>query len=284
MNSSRFKKNEFKKFCALICTKPTIVSKVLSNLDNYYYEKVEVKPNKDTGKPKTYKDGTIKKRIMNPSKNELKEIQRRIKSNILAPIELPAEVHGGVQTKSNITNARPHKGNKYIFTTDLQSFYPNISHIQVYNTFLGLGFSNHFSGWLTKLTTWKYALPQGTPTSTHISNLVFLSTDRRIIELCSRESIAYTRYVDDLTFSSSHNFIDLLDPILLMVRDGGFKISYRKTDYGPNQIVTGIVVSNNKIDAPPKIKEKAQKEIALNDKQKPYLNYVQNIDKVNSNK
>lgn len=284
MNSLQFKKNEFKKLCALIGFKPTIVSEVISNIDKYYYEKVEIKKDKKTGEVKKYKDGTVKKRTIHPSTKELKAIQKSIKKNILAPIPLPDEIHGGVKKRSNITNAKPHKGNKYIFTTDLQDFYPNISHKYVHDTYLSLGFSHHFSNSLTKLTTWKYALPQGTPTSTHISNLVFLKTDYKLIQLCNDNNITYTRYVDDLTFSSPFDFKHLLNDILDIVRKNNFNLSYRKTKYKGNQTVTGINIFLNKIEAPEHIKEKSKIEIDNRTVKKPYAIYLENIQKENKRK
>lgn len=284
MNSLQFKKNEFKKLCAIIGYKPSIVSEVIANIDKYYYEKVEFKKDKKTGEIKKYKDGTVKKRTIHPSTKELKAIQKSIKKNILAPIQLPDEIHGGVKKRSNITNAKPHKGNKYIFTTDLLDFYPNISHSYVNKTYLSLGFSNHFSNSLTKLTTWKFALPQGTPTSTHISNLVFLQTDRELIQLCNANNITYTRYVDDLTFSSPIDFKHLLNDILDIVRSNNFNLSYRKTKYKGNQTVTGINISLNKIEAPEHIKEKSKIELETNAEKKPYSIYLNNISKENKKK
>ncbi len=284
MNSLQFEKNEFKKLCASIGFKPAIVSEVISNIDKFYYEKVEIKKDKKTGIIKKYKDGTVKKRTIHPSTQELKAIQKSIKKNILTPIPLPNEIHGGVKKRSNITNAKPHKGNKFIFTTDLQDFYPNISHSAVYDTFLSLGFSNHFSNSLTKLTTWKYALPQGTPTSTHISNLVFLKTDFELIQLCNENNITYTRYVDDLTFSSPFDFKHLLDDILEIIRQNNFNLSYRKTKYKGNQIVTGINVFLNKIEVPEHIKEKSRIEIKSNSEIKPYTIYLDNVRKINKQK
>ena len=281
MNSLQFKKNELKKLCAIIGFKPIVVSSVLLNVEKYYYEKVEIKKDKKTGEVKKYKDGTAKKRTIHPSTKELKAIQKSIKKNILAPIPLHKEVHGGVRKRSNITNAKPHKGNKYIFTTDLKDFYPNISHKNVYDTFLSLGFSNHFSHILTKLTTWKYALPQGTPTSTHISNLVFLKTDYELIQLCNASNITYTRYVDDLTFSSPKDFKNLLNDLLEVIKKNNFKLSYRKTKYKGNQTVTGINIFLNKIEAPEHIREKSKFEIENNTEKKPYSNYINNIQKVN---
>ena len=282
MNSSQYKRNEFKKLSATIGFKPVDVETLISNIDSYYKEWVEKKTDKKTGDFKKYKDGTIKKRTIRPSLKELKAIQGNIKNKILVPISLPDCVHGGVKGRSNITNAKPHQGNKFQFTTDLQEFYPNISSQRVYDTFVKLNFSPHFSYWLTKLTTWKFELPQGTPTSTHIANLVFLETDLQLIELCQKHEITYTRYVDDLTFSSQKDFRPLLNDILNIVTLNGFKLSYRKTKYSGKQTVTGINVYLNKIDAPEKIIEKSKAEIETNSDIKPFTNYLNNIRKTNN--
>jgi RNA-directed DNA polymerase len=284
MNSSQFKKNEFKKLCSIIGYKPLIVEQLICKLDTYYKEWVEQKTDKKTGNFKKYKDGTIKKRVLRPSLRELKTIQANIKDKILAHIKLPECVHGGVKKRSNISNEKPHQGNKYQFTTDLQEFYPNINSQQVYDTLLGLKFSPHYAHWLTNLTTWKYELPQGTPTSTQIANLVFLETDVKLIELCNFHGITYTRYVDDLTFSSPKDFCHLINDILNIITSNGFKLSYRKTKYSGNQTITGINVFINKIDAPERIIEKSKAEIKEKLDCKPYTNYLNNIRKTNVTK
>ena len=284
MNSSQFKINEFKKFCSIVCFKPDEVEKIANNLEKYYQEWIEKKLDKKTGLAKKYLDGTEKQRTIRPSQKELKLIQSRIKDKILVPIQLPTIVHGGVSGCSNITNAKPHQGKKYIFTTDLQEFYPNISSQRVYDTFCNLKFSPHFSHWLTNLTTWKYELPQGAPTSTHIANLVFLDTDLLLIDLCNKHNITYTRYIDDLTFSSQQDFQHLLSEILKIVIENNFKLSYRKTQYKGKQTITGVNVFLNKIDAPVKIIEKSKAEIAEKKDIKPYTDYLNNIRKTNVRK
>lgn len=282
MNSSqyKYKRTELKKLCFTIGVTPSILIKIMSEIDNYYKEWVEEKYDKD-GNFKRYKDGTIKYRFIRPSLKELKKIQAKIKNRILAPIKLPDCVHGGVKGRSNITNAKPHQGNKYQFTTDLQNFYPSISSQRVYETFIKLGFSIHFSHWLTILTTWKFELPQGTPTSTHIANITFIETDLQIIEFCKKHNITYTRYIDDLTFSSPHDFRHLLNDLLDIITSSGFKLSYRKTLYKGNQTITGINVFLNKIDAPKHIIEKSKMEQETNSNVKPYTNYLSNIRKTN---
>lgn len=281
MNSSPFKKYEIKKLCGIIGFRKVEIDYVLENLDIFYDEWVEKKIDKKTGEFKTYKDGTVKERTIRPSLKELKKIQRRIKDKILAPIQLPSNIHGGVRKKSNISNAKPHQGNKYQFTTDLQDFFPNISSKTVFETFIKVGFSTHYSHYLTKLTTWKYQLPQGTPTSTHIANLAFLETDLKLIELCNSHGITYTRYVDDLTFSSQKDFKPLINEIVSIVISGGFKLSHRKTQYKGNQTITGVEVFLHKIDASKKVIEKAKLEVDNPPGFKPYSNYLENIRKTN---
>ncbi len=282
MISSQFKKYQLKKFGAIIGFTPERVLYLIDNIDVFYREWFEKKFDKKKIDFKKFKDGTIKQRVIRPSSSDLKLAQHRIKNRILTPIQLPKNVHGGVKGCSNITNAKPHQGNKYVLTTDLQDFYPSITSQMVYDTFLKLGYSNHFAGYLCKLTTWKHSLPQGTPTSTHISNVVFLQTDYKLINFCNLHNITYTRYIDDLTFSCQQDFQHLIQEILNLVINSGFKISYRKTKYSGNQNITGIDVFLNKIDAPQKIKEKA--ELEIDSPFKPVTNYLNNIRKTNKNK
>jgi len=286
MNSLQFNKNESKKLSAIVGVKPDFIGQLTNgnSIDNYYDEWVEKKIDRKTGEYKKYKDGTIKERVIRPSRGEVKVIQTRIKDRILSKIELPSNVHGGVKKRSNISNAKPHQGKKYQFTTDLQNFYPSISSKRVYETLVALGYSSHFSRLVTKLTTWKYELPQGTPTSTHMANLVFLKTDVALIEFCNTLGITYTRYVDDLTFSSQQDFKPHLNTILEIVQSGGFNINYRKTKYKGEQNITGIDVFLHKVDAPQTIIERAVQEQASGSTIKPLTNYLNNIRKTNRKK
>jgi len=178
------------------------LDEIIADIDSHYNEWIEPKLDKATGVNKTYLDGTPKQRVIRPPKAKLKLIQSKIKDRILSKIDLPDNVHGGVKGRSNITNAKPHQGKKYVFTTDLKDFYPSIKAKKIHETFIKLGYNKQFAFYITKLTTWKGELPQGTPTSTHISNIIFIETDYRLLKLCEENGITYTRYIDDLTFSS----------------------------------------------------------------------------------
>lgn len=276
-----FKKYEFKKLCYLLGFKQKDILNLLNAIEGNYVEWTKKKEDKN-GNPKKYLDGTIKTRTFRNPSTFLKEIQRRIKRNILDKIVFPDCVHGGRKGRSNITNAKPHQGKKYIFETDLQEFYPNVPKEKVYQAFLDIGHSTHISHWLTVLTTKSNELPQGSPTSTALANLVFLNTDKKLILLCKEQDITYTRYIDDLTFSSQKNFGNVIGKIIDIVIADNFKISRRKTNYKGNQSVTGVNVFLNKIDAPQHILEKSQNEINNNNEKKPYTNYLNNIRKTNN--
>jgi RNA-directed DNA polymerase len=284
MKSSQFKKSQLNYLASLLYCKPGEIEYLCDNIRDYYDKWIEQKIDKVTGLLKTYPDGTPKQRVIRPSFNKLKQIQKSIKINILGKVELPENIQGGVKKKTNITNAKKHQGNKYQFATDLQDFFPSVTHTQIYNLFLSLGYSNHIAHWLTKLTSIEFELPQGTPTSTAIANLVFYEIDKKLIALSKANNLTYTRFVDDLTFSSGKDFRPLTNRILDLVRAGGFKISYRKTKYKGNQTLTGIEVFNNYIDAPGKIKSKAKEESKSGQPgNRPYTQYLERIRQTNKN-
>lgn len=276
-----FKKREFSKLCFILGFKRNVIRTLLDNIDNQYNVWSEVKIDKQSN-PKTYLDGTPKIRTFRNPSILLKEVQKRIRLNIINKVPLPNNVHGFVKQRSNITNAKEHQGNKYLFETDLQEFYPNISSKRVYEIFIELGYSIHISHWLTRLTTKDNELPQGNPTSPGISNLIFLKTDNKLNEFCKANSIKYTRYADDLTFSSQHDFGDKIQEILNIVINDKFKISRRKTVYDSKQTITGIQPFLNKIDAPKHLIEKSEIELETNAEKKPYTNYRRSILKTNN--
>ena len=102
------------------------LNRIIEKLDDYYKEWSKIKKDKETGLPKKDKNGNYKTRVVRESKGIIKEIQGKISNKILKLIKLPKNIKGGVKGESNITNARIHKGNGYIFTTDLENFFPSI--------------------------------------------------------------------------------------------------------------------------------------------------------------
>jgi len=221
------------------------LDKILSDLNAFYYKKEEVKKDKK-GNIKKNKNGSPAVRIMYPSIGVLKNVQSRIKDRIFNRIKFPYYVQGGVKKCSNLTNANFHKGNKFFFITDIKSFFPSIKSHEIYQTLIRLEFSPDVAHILTKLTTYKGQLPQGTPTSTALANLTFIIVDEKLINFCLEDKLVYTRYVDDITISGKSDFKSYSDTIIKFITNSGYAISRKKTAYkiGPTDI-TGISVHNN---------------------------------------
>lgn len=228
--------------------KESEIKQIIETKESYYYISHKQKVDKK-GNPKIGIDGKIEYRVLNPSRGRLKEIQSIIKSRILSKISLPTNIKGGVKGNDNIANAKVHLGKKHKFKTDIKKFFPSISYKRVFKMYLENGFSAKVATLLTHLTTHRYELPQGTPTSTHIANLVFLPNDLQIIDLCAQNSITYTRFVDDLVFSSQKDFRVMCDDIIKVILKDGYKISYKKTKYrAGNMEITGVVTKQNVLD------------------------------------
>ena len=259
------------------------IKNVCNNINDYYYEYQIVKYDKD-GKPKM-KNGKVEKRITMPSKDKLKDMQDNLKKHVFSKIEYPTHIHGSVKKRSNITNAIAHKGKKYKFRTDIKGFFDNITPKMVYQMFIEQGFNSGIAHYLTKITTFKGKVPQGTSTSSDIANLVFLKIDALLLEFCKKHDITYTRYVDDLTFSSPKDFKDKKLEIISFITENGFKISHKKTNYNSLSSVTGLIVGNNSIDVPTEYKEKMK---SCENKTKEQIvglwQYYYNVRKTNSPK
>lgn len=246
------------------------LDKITKEIDKYYYE---------FDKKKVKNDGTIKTRKIEPSTRKLKKIQKAIARLVIKKIPLLPNVQGGVKGRCNITNAKLHIGKKYHFCTDLKKFFPSVRHNQVYQAFIENGFSPKIANLLTKLTTYKGKLPQGTPSSTAIANMVLKKADSEILKICKQHKITYSRFVDDLVLSSQSCFKNIQQEFIDIITVNGFRISHGKSFYkvGPVE-VTGVLVKQNKLDITKAIEQKLN--LPLNPKSKKGLeNYVARIKK-----
>lgn len=193
-------------------------------------------------------------RVINEPMPNLKEIQTWILDNILlSPGVLKRAspvVTAFIPERSIIDNAKCHVGKRTVLCMDLKDFFPSVHITQVYYAFREMGYGRDVSGMLTNLCTYEKTLPQGAPTSPMLSNLVISHADELIQAHCETKGISYTRYADDLTFSSDKKFdIGQLIGYVSMVMDkSGFTINQLKTKVfhrNQSQNVTGIVVNEH---------------------------------------
>lgn len=265
--------NTIKHLAYILRSKPDDLLQIVDNINQYYYEKKEPKLDKEN-KPK-FKNGVQQFRIITPSKEPLKAIQEKIHRNILLKITLPDYAYGGVKGRDNVQNALKHRGKKFNFTTDLSNYFPSISSHQVFLMFRRNGFSPTVAQILTKLTTYDGKLPQGTPTSPTISNLVFVPTGEKLNELVKKNEITFTTFIDDLTFSSPKDFKELTLQFIEMISEN-FILSHKKTFYKTYRpTITGIVVTNNYLYLPENFKKKLEN---LEGKTEEQINGLKNYE------
>jgi RNA-directed DNA polymerase len=216
--------------------------------------------------------------------DRLKLVQRRLSSllqdcidEIYGSTELHDDAqrpdriaHGFKRKRSIITNARQHKNKRYVFNLDLKDFFPSINFGRVRGFFIQ---NRHFeltpktATVLAQIACYKNALPQGSPCSPVISNLIGHILDIRINSLARKARCVYTRYADDLTFSTNlkvfpkdiavqlneddHNW-EAGNKLKRIIERSGFSINKKKTrmQYTTSrQEVTGLTV-NKRINTP----------------------------------
>jgi RNA-directed DNA polymerase len=232
---------------------------LISSIDKFYYQKKKIKLD-SFGNPKVEK-GEAQFRILTPSTGKLKKLQKKLCNKIFINILLPECAYGSIKGKSNITNALKHKGKKFKFLLDLSDFFPSISSKVVYQSLMNEGFSPDIARLVTRLTTFKNQLPQGAPTSPYIANIVFKQVDFQILKLVQDHQITYTRFVDDLTFSSQSNFDQLHSAIVKIINNNGYRLSRNKTFATTGKVnITGVKVGNNTVGITDAFREKLSSE------------------------
>lgn len=142
------------------------------------------------------------RRLISAPRNDLKMIQRKILGYILERIPIHPSANGFRRERSIITNAENHMAQEIVIKIDAKDFFPSITYQRVKGVYANLGYPEKVADALTELTTYKGRLPMGAPTSPYLSNIVAIRLDRRFTNLSKKMDFRYTRYADDLAFSS----------------------------------------------------------------------------------
>lgn len=179
---------------------------------------------------------------------------------------------GFTEERSVVTNASVHKGQNYVFNIDLKDFFPSVEQRRVLKRFGAkpFNFNPEIALLLSGLCSMRvkreqadetqthdldkefvYVLPQGAPTSPIITNMICDTLDRRLAGLARRFGLRYSRYADDITFSSMHYVYaekgEFRKELARIIGSQGFTINDTKTRLqkrGSRQEVTGIIVSD----------------------------------------
>ncbi len=237
-----------------------------------------------SNKDQLYHEFTIRKktgglRLINAPNPQLSFVQRRIKTILTLFFNSPYEwfegkdwqpiysnlfqpavyTHGFLHGRSIVTNAFQHIGKSYVLNVDLKDFFPSVGVGKIIKSLQSEPFNfNYFSAQVVaNLCTLNGNLPQGSPASPILSNIVSRRLDSHINAICKDLPTAvYSRYVDDITISCEYNLFDseFVSKLEKLILDEGFFVNVKKTRLQTGtqrQEVTGIIV-NEKLNVPRK--------------------------------
>lgn len=266
----------------------------------YYLYRIPIQERYSTFKiPK--KNGSD--RLINSPVTYLKTAQKKL-SSILYEIYSPYnETHGFVKQRSILSNAKMHvttnKKPQWVLNVDIQDFFGTINFGRVRGLFLKPPYScrSDIATLLAQICCHENKLPQGAPTSPIISNLICRQLDREFRKVARENKCEYSRYADDITFSSKAKFfpkklakivnddeseetVKLGYELRRVFKNNGFEINSDKSrlsHHSQRQEVTGLTVNDK-----PNVKRQFVREIramlhawqtyGLEDVQKEYEN------------
>ena len=215
-----------------------------------------------------FKQFSIKKksggtRQITAPRNQSFRLMLQYVNEIFKSLYVPsAYAMGFTEGRSVVTNANIHRGQNYVFNIDLKDFFPSIEQARVWKRLqleplcLQQPAANLLAGLCAMKVSSedgavKFVLPQGAPTSPILTNMICDKLDRRLAGLAKRFGLHYSRYADDITFSSMHNVYQehgaFRKELERIITDQGFKMNTDKTrlqKHGSRQEVTGIIVSD----------------------------------------
>lgn len=202
--------------------------------------------------------------------DELLEIQKALSNFLMTCYQ---EIYDGIDTPSNaflkgksiISNAKQHKNKNFVLNIDLENFFPSITFGRIRNYFIKnnkLKVEPDVATLIAKIACYNGFLPQGSPSSPIISNFICQILDHRLVNLAKQTKCHYTRYADDITFSTNlskfpkeialwkDEKIILSELFTDKITRSGFKVNHKKTrlyDKYTRQEVTSLTV-NKKVN------------------------------------
>ena len=202
----------------------------------------------------------------------LKFIQRIIHES-LTRIHMPhPAVHGFRAYRSIVTNAKQHLRSQYVLNIDLADFFPSITRKRIYGRLVAAPYSldRKVANPIAALSTNAFSrLPQGSPSSPVIANMVAAELDSDLARLCAKQYCRYTRYADDITISTSRTVMSphiarypnargtgqviIGDLLTDVIEKHGFRLNPRKSrlqSYWTRQTCTGLVVNGDRVSVP----------------------------------
>lgn len=185
-----------------------------------------------------------KNRLITAPDRRLKIIQQKIAPLLNKLYRVRNPVHGFVPSRSVKTNAEAHGGRRFIVNIDLEDFFGAITEKRVIGLLVSLGVDKRVSEIVARLCCRSGQLPQGAPTSPVLSNMICYRLDTDLMQVAEASRCIYTRYADDITFSSHQPPSPLFDGVLPAV--GRFSPDLLASNLRTAITTNGFVVNADK--------------------------------------
>ncbi|QVI33270.1 RNA-directed DNA polymerase [Lacticaseibacillus zeae] len=176
-------------------------------------------------------------RTIEAPSDALKTIQRKLAFTISEIYHPLSCVSGFVSKRGLRYGASKHEHRKKLVNFDLENFFPSIPQNKVFGVFAQyFNLPIAVSDVLAKLVCLHHCLTQGSPTSPCLSNIILHKLDSQMLRIAKRTGTTYTRYVDDITFSSRGNMPkviwhhdDISNELKQIINAAGFRVNSEKT-------------------------------------------------------
>lgn len=215
-------------------------------------------------------------------KPDLKRVQSWIAREVLRNIPVHAASHAFGPDDSIVKCAALHCGARWLIKIDVADFFGSVTEIQAYRIFRSLDYNPLISLEMARICTdrvphsakydiasWqtkgkKYSiesysqkvlgrLPQGAPSSPMLSNLAMRELDEVILQIARKHGMAYTRYSDDMTFSTRGDYsrdrgVQLIAGVALALKKQGLFLNRKKSKIvppGARKVVLGLIVDRD---------------------------------------
>ncbi|MCM5555353.1 trypsin-like peptidase domain-containing protein [Pleomorphomonas sp. NRK KF1] len=206
--------------------------------------------------------GSGKLRHISAPDNRLKILQRKLAPLLDQLYRVRNPVHGFVLDRSVRSNAEAHMCRRHVVNIDLKDFFPSITENRVKGLLRALGVDHRVSEIVARLCCLNGHLPQGAPTSPILSNMICFRLDTVLLQIAKTARAIYTRYADDITFSTFQPPVGLFEAgvppsgrfapealavnLLKAMADNGFVINPDKAHYADRharRMVTGLKIN-----------------------------------------
>lgn len=199
-------------------------------------------------------------RIINSPNKELKNIQKKLAYVLALIYKVKPSAYGFIYKKNIIENAKQHTKRKTILNIDLENFFNQIHFGRIKGMLIKKPYEigSEAAIVIAQISCLKGRLPQGAPSSPVLTNMICSPLDTQLTRLAKKYELRYTRYADDITFSTYRNefpkkivFGELNDlnlgsELLDLLNKNSFKVNDKKIFLNNNnyrQEVTGLIVN-----------------------------------------